>query len=115
MFKSKTCLTDSKKFDDSIVYRVTNGALQYSIMTRPNISFAVSKLSQYLQDPTIEHWSACKHALRYLKGTNQLGLHFKLALRLNLECFLDADWASNLDDRRSTSGHYVFLGGNLIY
>ena len=40
---------------------------------------------------------------------------FKPAFRLNLECFSYAYWASNLDDKRSTSGHCVFLGGNLIY
>ena len=84
-------------------------------MTRPNISFAVNKLSQYLQAPTVQHWSACNHVLRYLKGTSRLDLHFKLALRMNLECFANVDWASNLDDKRSTSGHCVFLGGTLVY
>ena len=59
----KLALTNSKKFDDPKVYRSTIGALQYSTMTKPNISFAVNKLSQYLQEPTIQHWSACKHVL----------------------------------------------------
>ena len=111
----KLALLDSKSFDDPTVYRSTIGALQYLTMTRPDISFAVNKLSQYLQAPTVQHWSACKHVLRYLKGTSHLGLHFTPAFRMNLECFLDANWASNLDDRRSTSGHCVFLRGNLIY
>ena len=53
--------------------------------------------------------------MRYLKGTSELRLFFKPVSWLNLECFADADWASNLDDKRSTSGHCVFLGGNLIY
>ena len=87
----KLPLSDSKEFDDPTIYRSTIGALQYLTMTRPNISFAVNKLSQYLQNPTVQHWSACKHVLRYLKRTSQLGLHFKPALRLTLECFSDAD------------------------
>ena len=113
--KHKLALTNSKKFEDPVVYTSTIGAIQYLTMTRPDISFVVNKLSQYLREPIIQHWSACKHVLRYLKGTSQLGLHFKPALRLNLECFSDVDWASNLDDRRLTSGHYVFLASNLIY
>ena len=111
----KLALSDSKKFDNPTAYRSTVGALQYLTMTRPDISFAMNKLSQYLQEPTIQHWVACKHVPRYLKRTSQLELHFKPVLRMNLECFTDADWANNLDDRRSTSGHCVFHEGNLIY
>lgn len=72
------------------------------------------KLSQFLQAPTVEHWSACKRDLRYLKGSQHFGLHFKPSTRMNLECFSNADWASSVDDRRSTSGCCVYLGGNLI-
>ena len=111
----KLALNDSKLFDNPTVYRSTVGAFQYLTMTRLDISFAVNKLSQYLQEPTIQYWIACKYVLRYLKGTTELGLLFKPASRLNLEWFADANWASNLDDRRSTSGQCVFLGGNLIY
>ena len=78
-------------------------------MTKPNISFAVNKLSQYLQEPTVQHCSACKHVLRYLKGTSQLETHFRPAFRLNLECFSFADCATNIEDIRSTSAHCVFL------
>lgn len=81
---------------------------------RPDIAFAVNKLSQFLHAPTMEHWSTCKRVLGYSKGTTEIGLQFRPSKRLNLECFSDADWASSPDDRKSTSGYYVFLGGNLI-
>lgn len=83
-------------------------------MTRPDIAYSVNKLSQFLQHPTKLHWIACKWLLRYLKGTCAYGLKFSLATSFSLECFSDADWASSVDDMRSTGGHCVFLGGNLV-
>lgn len=70
---------DSELFEQLHVYRSTIGALQYLTMTRLDISFTVNKLSQYLQNPTIEHWKACKRVLRYLKGTVDFGLLFQPA------------------------------------
>ncbi|KAL5765253.1 hypothetical protein ACOSQ2_017847 [Xanthoceras sorbifolium] len=96
------------------VYRNVIGALQYLTYTRPDISFVVNRLSQFLSSPNDIHWQACKHILRYLKGTSGLGLVFRPAASLHLEAFADADWASCVDDRHSTSGCCVFLGPNLI-
>ncbi|KAK6157457.1 hypothetical protein DH2020_011705 [Rehmannia glutinosa] len=110
----KLTLSDSAPFDQPTVYRSTIGALQYLTITRSDISFDVNKLSQYLHAPTVNHWSACKHLLRYLKGTVHLGLAFYPAKRMVLEAYSDADWASDSDDRKSTGGHCVFLGGNLL-
>ena len=107
-------LTDSVAFDQPSLYRSTASALQYLTLTRPDLAFSVNKLSQILKAPTVTHWGACKRILRYVKGTLSYGLTFKSSQLMNLEGYSDADWASNLDDRKSVSGICVFVGGNLI-
>ena len=96
----KLYLGDNHPFDHSSLYRNTIGALQYLTHSRPNILFAISKLSQFLHAPAVAHWSACTCVLRYVKGILNLSLSFIPTKVLNLEGFVDADWASNIDDRK---------------
>ncbi|CAM8920824.1 unnamed protein product [Rhodiola kirilowii] len=100
--------------DDAFKYRSMVGGLQYLTLTRPDISFAVNKVCQYLSKPTNIHWEAVKRILRYVKGTINTGLKFRCSSLTRLSIFTDADWAGCLDDRRSTSGFAIFLGPNLI-
>jgi hypothetical protein len=90
------------------------GALQYAMVTRPDLTFAVNKASQFMADPSDEHWQMVKRILRYLQGTLTHGLTFKPSSNLALHAYYDADWAGCPDDRRSTTGFAVFLGPNLI-
>lgn len=110
----KLCSDDSKLFEEPTVYRNTIGALQHLLMTRPDQSYVGNKLSQFLKSPTRLQWQACKRILRYVKGTLDYGIMFKPAPVLAVEAYADADWAGNLNYRRSTSGFCVFFGGNLI-
>jgi histone deacetylase 1/2 len=100
--------------DDSFRYRSVVGGLQYLTLTRPDISFAVNKVCQFLSQPTEVHWEAVKRILRYVKGTLHTGLHIRKSPLHGVSIFTDADWAGCVDDCRSTSGFAVFVGPNLI-
>lgn len=100
---------DGVPLADGTEYRSTVGALQYCTFTRPDISFAVNKVSQFMHTPTDIHWQAVKRILRYLRGTLHLGLSVQPSLDYNLVWYTDADWASCPNDRRSTCGYSIFL------
>jgi histone deacetylase 1/2 len=100
--------------DDSFRYRSVVGGLQYLTLTRPDISFAVNKVCQFLSQPTDVHWESVKRILRYIKGTLQTGLHIRKSPSTGISIFTDADWAGCVDDRRSTGGYAVFVGPNFI-
>ncbi|KAK1434088.1 hypothetical protein QVD17_11006 [Tagetes erecta] len=118
-------LHDSPAFSDPVKYRQMVGALQYVTLSRPDVSFAVNKVCQFMHAPTENHWSAVKRILRYLLGTSNHGLLIKRASGSTLHAFTDAhwqdiqaysdaDWAGCPDDRRSTGGFAIYLGSNLI-
>jgi hypothetical protein len=112
--KLSLCDGDPLTSDDAINYRSVVGALQYLTLTRPDISFSVNKVCQFLHAPTTAHWSAVKRILCYLYGTCSLGILIRRSSSLLLSTFSDADWAGNVDDRHSTCGFAIFLGSNLI-
>jgi hypothetical protein len=99
---------------DATKYRSIVGALQYLILTRPDLAFAVNKVCQFLHAPTDEHWAAVKRILRYVKGCTKVSLKIVKNSSLLVSAFSDADCAGCLDDRRSTGGYAVFLGANLV-
>jgi histone deacetylase 1/2 len=100
--------------DAATRYRSVVGGLQYLTLTRPDLSFAVNKVCQYLHEPRSSHWSAVKRILRYVRHTLDGGLRFRSSPSTLLSAFSDADWAGSADDRRSTGGYAIFYGGNLI-
>ncbi|KAL0309389.1 UNVERIFIED_CONTAM: Retrovirus-related Pol polyprotein from transposon TNT 1-94 [Sesamum radiatum] len=81
--------------------------------TRPDIAYAVSRLSRYTHNQNNEHWSALHYLLRYLKGTMNLCLHFD-KFPVVLEGFCDANWITDNDEVSSTSGYVFTLGGGAI-
>ncbi|KAK8664822.1 hypothetical protein V6N13_084595 [Hibiscus sabdariffa] len=106
---------DGAVFSDIQLYRSTVGGLQYICLTRPDIAYAVNKVSQYMNHPHETHWKAVKCILRYLNGTLQYGLWFSSGVgNFTLACYADADWAASVEDRRSTTGYCVYLGDNPV-
>ena len=67
-----------------------------------------------MHQPLQSHWQAVKRILRYLQGTTSHGIHIEPCSQLHLFAFCDADWGSDPDGRRSTTGFCMFLGGNII-
>ena len=97
------------------LYRSIVRALQYVTITQPKLAYSVNRICQFMQNPLESHWKVIKRILKYLRGTLDHGLHLKRSMNLDITGFCDADWASNLDERRSTIGFYVYLGSNMIY
>ncbi|GKA95859.1 uncharacterized mitochondrial protein-like protein [Tanacetum coccineum] len=105
---------DGIPYSDSTLYRSLVGALQYLTITRPDLSYVVNQVSQFLHAPTIAHFQSVKRILRYVKGTISFGLTFSRPHTNTIIGYFDADWARCLDTRRSTYGYSIYLGGNLV-
>lgn len=93
-------------------YREAVGCLIYlAQVTRPDITYAVNKLSQYCNDPGIQHWLGVKRVMRYLQGTKNLKICYVMEDSMDITGYCDADWASDTNDRRSCTG-YTFIFQN---
>ena len=101
-------------FVDAGAYRRLIGRLMYLQITRPDITFAVNKLSQFSSAPRKSHHQALLKVLHYVKGTIGQGLFYSSHAEMQMQAFADSDWGSCQDSRRSTSGFCIFLGSSLI-
>ncbi|MBW0489777.1 hypothetical protein O181_029492 [Austropuccinia psidii MF-1] len=107
---------DKKNFSVlNVNYFSEIGSLRYlSTATRPDLSFAVSALSQFLESPGTQHWHAFLHVLKYLKGTCSIGLTY---CRNNQEpptAYSDADWGNCRLSQQSVTGYLVTIHDNLV-
>jgi hypothetical protein len=108
--KTDTC-------DENIKYRNLIGALLYiSSATRPDISFSVNYLSRYQNCCNETHYKYALRVLKYLFMTKDLKLIYRRYECVNIiDCYVDADWAGDHLDRKSTTGYVIRLFGNVIY
>ena len=97
----KLSIVGDSPFHDPSFYRSIVGGLQYATITRPDISFAVSKVSQFMHALLKCHWKAVKRVLRYLSGSLHHGLHFHPTSYWRLYAFCDSDWGSDVNDYKS--------------
>ncbi|KAE8182665.1 hypothetical protein CF328_g8434 [Tilletia controversa] len=108
---------DGEARADKREYQAIVGCLAYLAQgTRPDLAYAVSTLGRYGSDPTETHRTAANRVLRYLKRTSSAKLTFGGSRdgNVNLEGFVDSDWAADCDDRRSTSGFVFTVGGGAV-
>ncbi|CAN6454768.1 unnamed protein product [Victoria cruziana] len=104
--------TLSKK--EKEVYQRLVGKLIYLTLTRPDITYAVNLVSQFMHVPTDIHLQATEGIFCYLKKHPNKRLLFTKSSDMRIEGYSDADWAGSIDTRRSTTGYCIYLGGNLI-
>ncbi|XP_074346573.1 secreted RxLR effector protein 161-like [Apium graveolens] len=95
-------------------YQRLVGKLIYLSHTRPDIAYAVGVVSKFMHKPQASHMEAVWRIIKYLKGTVGHGVLFKSHGHLKVQAYTDADWAGDKGDRRSTSGYFTLVGGNLV-
>lgn len=98
-----------------VPYREALGSLMWlQVATRPDLSYSVNVLSRYSNNPGRKHWEALKHTLAYLKGTLDYGITYSRGSSLRPFGYVDADWAGDVDNLRSTEGHIFFMAGGPV-
>nr|CAE02929.3 OSJNBa0014K14.1 [Oryza sativa Japonica Group] len=109
------CFARTRKIArNQLEYSQIIGSLMYlASATRPDISFAVSKLSRFTSNPGDDHWRALERVMRYLKDTVELGLHYT-GYPAVLEGYSDSNWISDVDEIKATSGYVFTLGGGAV-
>jgi hypothetical protein len=99
---------------DQLRYSQIIGSLMYlASATRPDISYAVSRLSRYMTNPGDAHWQALERVMRYLKGTLDHGLHYTGSPSV-LEGYSDSNWITDSEDIKATSGYLFTLAGGAV-
>jgi hypothetical protein len=106
--------TDVEPLEDPTRYHHIVVSLVYLGVTRPDISYSIHILSQFVSAPTQIHYSHLLRVPLYLRGTISHHLFFPRSSSLQLQAYCDATWASDPSHRRSLSAYCVFLGGSLI-
>lgn len=98
---------DGEPLKNPTIYRELVGKLLYLTITRPDITYAVHKLSQFISNPSGVHLTAAQRVVCYLKSNPGQGFLFASKSNLSLSAFADSDWAACPDSQKSISGVYV--------
>ncbi|KAH9765249.1 hypothetical protein KPL70_001801 [Citrus sinensis] len=107
-------LENSGRVVAQLEYASAIGSLMYAMhCTRPDIAFAVCKMSRFTSNPSVEHWKVIGRILGYLKKTINLGLFYNDYPEV-LEGYSDASWVTNTRDNKSTSGWIFTIAGGAV-
>ncbi|KAL0322507.1 UNVERIFIED_CONTAM: Retrovirus-related Pol polyprotein from transposon TNT 1-94 [Sesamum angustifolium] len=97
-----------------IEYSRIIGSLMYIMnCTRPDIAYAVNKLSRFTSNPSKDHWKGLIRVFIYLKYTSNYGLHYTRYPAI-LEGYSDGNWISDSKDTKSTIGYVFTIGGGAV-
>ncbi|KAJ0591220.1 putative RNA-directed DNA polymerase [Helianthus annuus] len=112
-------ITNKIENDKSLLENITGfqklvGKLIYLSLTRPDISYAVQFLSQYMHKPGQAHLDIALRLLRYLKQSPGMGIVFRKTGNFDISAYVDSDWAKCLLTRKSITGYGIFLGNSLV-
>ena len=113
-FNAHLTPTGGKPLSNPSLYTRLVGSLVYLTVTRPDISYVVHQVSQYLSAPRSTHYAAVLRILRYLKDTLFHGLFYSAQSPLILCAFSDTDWVGDPTNCRSTTSYCFLLGSSLI-
>ncbi|GJW91612.1 retrotransposon protein, putative, ty1-copia subclass [Tanacetum coccineum] len=98
-----------------VPYASAIGSIMYAMMcTRPDVSFALSMVSQHQQNPGEGHWTAVKNILKYLRNTKDRFLVYGGEKELRVTGYCDASWQTDKDDSKSQSGWVFLLNGGAV-
>ena len=120
---SKLSIADCPQTEDDAAlmrskpYAEAVGTLMYiAIATRPDIAYAVGVLSRFSSNPGVAHWKAVHHLFRYMQATKDLKLTYAPdpSQTSLFTTYCDADFAGNIDNKKSTSGYVVKIGTGAV-
>ncbi|ESZ92706.1 hypothetical protein SBOR_6918 [Sclerotinia borealis F-4128] len=106
---------DDKRADPTKYSRIIGELMYTMVYSRPDIAFGLGKLNQYMKDPAEIHMHKLRRVIRYLRTTIRYRLRFGPGGVQNLVMYSDADYASEIVDRKSTSGVVALLGGGPVF
>ena len=96
------------------LYRSMIGCLLYLTVSWPDIAFSVGVCSRFQSNPKVSHLNVVKRIIKYIGGTCDYRFFYSKESNLSLASFFYFDWASNADDRKSTTGGCFYVGANLV-
>ena len=110
----KLALAKGKELEDPTSYRRLIGRLIDLTITRPNLTYVVHILSQFMSAPKKEHMNAARKVVHYIKGTAGQGLLLSENSSLHLVGYYDLEWGACPITRKSLIGYFIKLGNSLI-
>ena len=93
--------------------QIIGSLLHLTNFSRPDIAYAAGRLGKYTHNLDHSHWTALEWVFKYLKGTINYGIHYTKFPAI-IEGYSDANWISDSDETKSTTGYVFTLGGGAI-